>query len=117
MRLPGEIDWRVLALSAGVCLISTIFFGLAPAVQNSKVDLVSALKAESGGVVAGSRRAVLRWGLIVVQVSLSFVLLVGGGLLLKSLRAIQNTSPGFAARGVVTTWVDLTGAGYDIQAL
>src|SRR4029077_861743 len=49
MRLPGEIDWRVLALSAGVCLVSTLFFGMVPAMQSSKIDLVSALKAESGG--------------------------------------------------------------------
>jgi macrolide transport system ATP-binding/permease protein len=115
MRLPGEIDWRVLVLSTGVCLISAVFFGLVPALQSSKIDLVSALKAESGGVVGGSRRAVLRGGLIVVQVSLSFVLLVGGGLLLKSLVAIQNTSPGFTTLGVLTTSVDLTAAGYDTQ--
>jgi macrolide transport system ATP-binding/permease protein len=115
MRLPGEIDWRVLVLSTGVCLISAVFFGLVPALQSSKIDLVSALKAESGGVVGGSRRAVLRGGLIVVQVSLSFVLLVGAGLLLKSLGAIQNTSPGFTTHGVLTTSVDLTAAGYDTE--
>ena len=115
MRLPGEIDWRVLVLSTGVCLISAVFFGLLPAVQSSKIDLVSGLKAESGGVVGGSRRAVLRGGLIVVQVSLSFILLVGAGLLLRSLGAIQNTSPGFTTHGVLTTWVDLTSAGYDTK--
>jgi predicted permease len=115
MRLPGEIDWRVLVLSVGVCLISAVFFGLVPAIQSRNIDLISALKAESGGVVGGGRRAVLRGGLIVVQVSLSFVLLVGAGLLLKSLGAIQNTSPGFTTHGVLTTWVDLTAAGYDTQ--
>jgi macrolide transport system ATP-binding/permease protein len=120
MWLPGEIDWRVLVLSTGVCLISAVFFGLVPAMQSSKIDLVSALKAESAGLVGGSRvggsrRAVLRGGLIVVQVSLSFILLVGAGLLLKSLGAIQNTSPGFTTRGVLTTSVDLTAAGYDTE--
>jgi len=115
MRLPGDIDWRVLVLSTGVCLISAVFFGLVPAWQSSKIDLVSALKAESAGLVGRGRRAVLRGGLIVVQVSLSFVLLVGAGLLLKSLGAIQNTSPGFTTHGVLTTWVDLTSAGYDTQ--
>jgi predicted permease len=116
MRLPGEIDWRVLALSAGVCLIATVFFGLAPAIESSKVDLASALKAESGGVVGG-RKAALRWSLVVVQVSLSFVLLVGAGLLLKSLRAIQNTSPGFFTSNVLNSWVDLVAAGYDTQRI
>jgi macrolide transport system ATP-binding/permease protein len=115
MRLPGEIDWRVLVLSAGVCLISAFFFGLVPAMQSRNIDLISALRAESGGVVGGSRRAVLRGGLIIVQVSLSFVLLVGAGLLLKSLNAIRNTSPGFITKGVLTTWVDLRAAGYDTQ--
>lgn len=114
MRLPGEIDWRVLALSAGVCLISTIFFGLAPALKSSKIDLVTALKAESSGVVGGGRRAVLRWSLIVVQVCLSFVLLVGAGLIGKSLIALQATSPGFSTR-VLNSWVDTETAGYDTQ--
>jgi putative ABC transport system permease protein len=115
MRLPGEIDWRVLVLSASVCLISTVFFGLVPAAQSSKIDLVSALKAESGGVVGGRKRALLRWGLVIVQVSLSFVLLVGAGLLVQSMRAVQNVSPGFVTHGVLSTWVDLVGAGYDLH--
>jgi predicted permease len=59
---------------------------------------------------------VLRWSLIVVQVSLSFVLLVGAGLLFKSLVALQNTSPGFSTR-VLTSWVDLVAAGYDTQRM
>jgi predicted permease len=113
MRLPGERDWRVLVLSTGVCLISAVFFGLVPAMQSNKIDLVSALKAESGGILGGSRQAVLRGGLIVVQVALCFVLLVGAGLLLKSLASIQETSSGFTTHGVLTTWVDLTAAGYD----
>jgi macrolide transport system ATP-binding/permease protein len=114
MRLPGEMDWRVLLISAGVCLISTVFFGLVPAMESSRIDLVSALKAESSGVVGGRRRAALRWSLVVVQVSLSFVLLVGAGLLLRSLRAIQNMSPGFST-GVLNSWVDLVAAGYDAE--
>jgi macrolide transport system ATP-binding/permease protein len=115
MNLPGEIDWRVLALSAGVCLISTLLFGLVPAIQTSKIDLASALRAESGGVVGGRRRGWVRSSLVLVQVALSFVLLVGAGLLLQSLRGIQNTSPGFSTHGVLTTSVDLVAAGYDEQ--
>jgi macrolide transport system ATP-binding/permease protein len=117
MNLPGEIDWRVLALSAGVCLISTLLFGLVPALQTSKIDLASALKAESGGVVGGRRRALLRSSLVLVQVALSFVLLVGAGLLFQSLRGVKNTSPGFSTHGVVNTSVDLVAAGYDPQRI
>src|SRR5216683_753706 len=55
MTLPGEIDWRVLALSAGVCLISTLLLGLVPAIQTSKIDLAGALKSEMSGVVGGGQ--------------------------------------------------------------
>jgi predicted permease len=117
MFLPGDLDWRVLALSAGVCLISTLLFGLVPAIQTSKIDLASALKADSGGVVGGKRRALVRSALVVVQVALSFVLLAGAGLMLQSLRAVQNTSPGFLTHGVLTSSVDLVAAGYDRQRI
>jgi predicted permease len=112
MTLPGELDWRVLVLSAGVCLVSTVLFGLVPALQAGKIDLASSLKAEAGGVVGGRSRAAVRSSLVLVQVALSFVLLVGAGLLLQSLRAVRNTSPGFLPRGLVSS-VDLRAAGYD----
>jgi len=113
MHLPGEIDWRVLALSAGVCLIATLLLGLIPAMQTSKIDLAGALKSDSAGVVGGGGRAWVRSGLVVMQVSLSFVLLVGAGLLLQSLQKIRNTGPGFSTRNVLDTAVNLVPAGYD----
>jgi macrolide transport system ATP-binding/permease protein len=115
MHLPGEIDWRVLALSAGVCLIATLLLGLVPAMQTRDLDLSGALKAESAGVVGRGRRAWVRSALVVMQVSLSFVLLVGAGLLLQSLQRIRNTSPGFSTHEVVETSVNLVQAGYDAQ--
>jgi predicted permease len=114
MNLPGEIDWRVLALSTGVCVIATLLFGLVPAIQSSKVDLTSALKSEAGGVVGGRRRGLFRSGLVLVQVALSFVVLVGAGLLFLSLRGIRNISPGFST-ATLTTGVDLRVAGYDAR--
>ena len=113
MHLPGEIDWRVLALSAAVSVAATLLFGLVPAMQTSKIDLTDALKAESSGVVGARGRAWVRSGLVVMQVSLSFVLLVGAGLLLQSLQKIRNTSPGFSTRDVLDTAVSLVSAGYD----
>jgi predicted permease len=115
MHLPGEIDWRVLALSAGVCLIATLPLGLVPAMQTGKIDLAGALKADSAGVIGGGGSAWVRSGLVVMQVSLSFVLLVGAGLLLQSLQKIRNTSPGFSTHGVLDTAVLLVSAGYDAQ--
>lgn len=114
MYLPGAVDWRVLVLSTAACLVATLLLGLVPAIHTRKLDLSSALKAESGGVVGGRRRALAQSSLVLVQVALSFILLVGAGLLLKSLRAVQNTSPGFST-DVITTWIDTKSAGYDKQ--
>lgn len=115
MYLPGELDWRVLALSAGTCVIATLFFALVPAMQTSNIDLAGALKADSAGVVGGRRRAWVRSSLVLVQVALSFVLLVGAGLLMESLARIRNGNPGFETKGVLITGVDLASAKYDEQ--
>ncbi len=113
MHLPGELDWRVLALSAGVCLLTTVLLGVVPAMQTSKIDLAHSLKMEAAGVVGGGGRAWVRSGLVLVQVSLSFILLVGAGLLMQSLLKIRTASPGFTTRGVQYTAIDLVSAGYD----
>jgi predicted permease len=113
MYLPGELDWRVLALSAGVCLLTTVLLGVVPAMQTSKIDLAHSLKMEAAGVVGGRGRAWVRSGLVLVQVSLSFILLVGAGLLMQSLLKIRTASPGFTTRGVQYTAIDLVSAGYD----
>src|SRR5579859_2349924 len=115
MHLPGEIDWRVMAVSAGVCLLATLVVGLVPAMQSGQIDLAGALKSDSAGVVGSRGRAWVRSGLVVMQVALSFVLLVGAGLLLQSLQKIRNSSPGFSTHGVLSTAVDLVSAGYDAQ--
>ena len=113
--LPGEIDWRVLAISVGVCVLSTILFALVPAIQTSKIDLAAALKSEMGGLVSSQSKSWLRSSFVLVQVSLSFVLLVGAALLIQSLRAMENMSPGFATRGALVTYIDTFGSGYGAQ--
>jgi len=113
VNLPAEIDWRVLALSAGICLTSTLLIGLIPAMRASKIDLASAMKSSSSGVVGEGKKSFVRSGLVLIQVSLSFVLLVGAGLMLKSLQGIQKVDPGFSTSGVLATSVDLISAGYD----
>ncbi|MGB2621374.1 MAG: ABC transporter permease [Candidatus Acidiferrum sp.] len=115
MHLPGEIDWRVVALSAGACLLTTVLLGLVPAMQTGRIDLAGALKSDSAAVVGGGGRGWVRSGLVLVQVSLSFVLLVGAGLLLQSMLKIRSSSPGFSTRGVLYTTIDLVSAGYDAQ--
>ncbi len=101
--LPAEFDWRVIALSGGVCVVATLLFALAPAMHASKIDLAAAMKSDSGGVVGGRGKANVRSALVLVQVSLSFVSLVGAGLLLQSLVKMRNTDPGFSTQGVFTT--------------
>jgi len=115
MYLPGQIDARVMALSVGLCLLVTLIVGFFPALHTRKLDLAGPLKAESAGVVGARGRAWVRSGLVVFQVSLSFVLLVGAALLLESLEKIRTTSPGFTTTSVVTTGVSLVAAGYDEQ--
>ena len=114
MYLPGEMDSRVLALSAGVCLVATLIVGLVPAFQARNVDLASALRAGSAGVVGARGAAWLRSSLVVLQVCLSFVLLVGAGLLVQSLHKVRTTSPGFSTSRVMDTAVSLVAAGYDV---
>jgi predicted permease len=113
MYLPGELDWRVLALSAGVCLIATLMIGLIPAMQTRNLDVAGALKAEAAGVVGAGGKAWVRSGLVLMQVALSFILLVGAGLLVQSLQKIRTTSPGFSTHDVLDTAVNLVAAGYD----
>jgi predicted permease len=113
MYLPGEIDWRVLSLSAGISLIATLIVGLVPAFQTHNLDLAGSLKAESSGVIGAKGTAWVRSGLVVFQVCLSFILLVGAALLLQSLQNIRTASPGFSTTNVVQTGVSLVAAGYD----
>src|SRR5437773_1749968 len=115
MHLPGEMDWRVMALSAAVCLVSTLLFALLPAMQTSKVDLAATLRSEMAGVVHGRSKSWVRSGLVVVQVSLCFILLVGAGLLLQSLERIRSDSPGFSTQGTLVTAVNLSASGYEVQ--
>jgi macrolide transport system ATP-binding/permease protein len=114
MYLPGALDSRVLLLTAGVCVLSTLLLGLFPAIHSSRVDLAAALKSEMGGVVSAHRKSWIRSILVVAQVSLSFVLLVGAGLLIQSLQKIRTASPGFSTHRVLSTAVDLVSAGYDV---
>ncbi len=115
MHLPGEMDWRVMALSAGVCLVATLLFALVPAIQASKIDLAGTLRSEMAGVARGRGKSWVRSSLVIVQVSLCFILLVGAGLLLQSLKKIRSDSPGFSTDGVLVTAVNLVASGYDAQ--
>ena len=113
LYLPGQIDGRVLGLSAATCLVVTLAVGLVPAFQTRHLAIADTLKTEASAVMGARGRAWFRSSLVVLQVTLGFLLLVGATLLMRSLRKIQTTSPGFSATRVFDTSVSLATAGYD----
>jgi predicted permease len=115
LYLPGEIDGRVLGLSAAICLAVTLAVGLVPAFQTRRVAVADALKSGASAVMGARSRAWFRSSLVILQVTLSFILLLGGGLLMQSLRKIRTTSPGFSTTHVVDTSVNLIAAGYEAR--
>jgi macrolide transport system ATP-binding/permease protein len=112
LYLPGQIDGRVAGLSAAVCLAVTLAVGLVPAFQTRHLALADTLKTEASAVMGARGRAWLRSSLVVLQVTLSFLLLVGATLLMQSLSKIRATSPGFSTH-VLDTWIPLSASGYD----
>jgi predicted permease len=114
----GEIaiDARVLFFTAGVSVLSGIVFGLAPAARLARRDLHDSLKDASRGAGAGAvwgRGQSLRRLLVIVELSLSVMLLVGAGLLIRSFTALQGIAPGFEARNVLTLELPMTGRKYN----
>jgi putative ABC transport system permease protein len=115
-----QIDLRLDAQALGFTILVTFFtallFGLAPAMQASKPDLVPALKDEMSAPAAGGRR--LRWlslrnALVVAQVAVSLVLLVGAGLFIRSLQHVQRLDLGFKTEDRLALSFNLEALGYD----
>jgi putative ABC transport system permease protein len=102
----------VLAFTAGISLLTGLVFGLAPALQISRSNLVDALKEGSLSTTAGSLRHHLRSSLVVVEMAVALVLLVSSGLLIRSLARLQNVNPGFDAHNVLAADVDLPDQKY-----
>ncbi len=108
-------DLRLLAFTFAVSLATGVLFGLAPALQATRPDLVPALKEETPSV--GAPRITLRKALVVVQVALSLLLLAGAGLFARSLANLRDVDPGFRPERTVTIAVDPTRNGYKGQRL
>ena len=106
------IDSSVLLFTLALSVLTGVVFGLAPALASSKPDLNQALK-ESGQMLACSlRRNVLRSVLVVAEVSLSLVLLIGAGLLMKSFYQLWAVDPGFRSDHVLAFAVELADSKY-----
>jgi predicted permease len=112
---PG-IDGRVLLFTFAVAMLTGIIFGFAPAFRGTRVDLTPALKAGTKSSAAEGR-AGGRWfnlgnGLVIAQVALAVVVLVGAGLLVRTLQNLRNVDPGFDTRNLLTFGLDPTLIGY-----
>jgi putative ABC transport system permease protein len=92
------IDWRALAVTAAVAVSSAGLFGLAPAVQASRVRLSESLKQGGRGASAGGRQR-LRRALVSAEVASALILLAGAGLLMRSFVRLQEVHPGFEPQG------------------
>jgi putative ABC transport system permease protein len=102
------VDWRVLAFTALASLVTGLVFGLAPALQASRIDLNTTIK-ESGGRSGGLRHNKARAVLVVTEMGLALVLLVGAALLIRTFLALRAVDPGFDAHQVLTMRMSLRG--------
>jgi len=105
------IDGKVAFFTILISVVTGVVFGLAPALQVSKPDLVDALK-DSGRTTPGARRNTLRSALVVTEVALSLVLLIGAGLMIRSFAKLNSVHPGFDPENVATMGVTLLRANY-----
>ena len=114
-QLPSTLDLsfdaRVFAFAVIVTAGTVVLFGVAPALQTAR-SASGALKAESASIAGGTGRGGLQRALVVAQVALSLTLLVGAGLVLRSLRAAATFDPGYDVDRVLVVRVDLDRSGY-----
>jgi predicted permease len=103
-----KLDGMVLLFTFTVSVVTSVFFGLAPALAASKTDLNQVFKETGRGTTGGRRR--LREMLVVAELALALVLLVGAGLLMNSFVKLQAVDPGFNPSNVLTETVSLAGA-------
>jgi macrolide transport system ATP-binding/permease protein len=107
------LDARTAGFALLLALITSLLFGLAPALQASKPDLVPVLKDEGGTEGRRQWRFNLRDALVIAQVALSLILLIGAGLFIRSLRYAQQIDLGFEPDKVLEVSMDLKFHGYD----
>jgi predicted permease len=107
----------VLAFTAATSMAAGILFGIAPALRAGRLDLASAMRSRHEGGTGGRLRSGLATGLVVAQVALSLILLVGSGLLVRSLGNLATADTGFAREGVALLDIDTRVAGLKPEEL
>jgi putative ABC transport system permease protein len=106
--LDMRTDWRVLGFAAGLAILTTILFGLVPALRAGSVPPGSVLKTGGRGMTAGRERFRLQRILVASQVALSLVLLAGALLFARSLQNLMTRDTGFQQDGVLVANIDFT---------
>ena len=114
--LSGSLDARVLGFTVLVALLSGVLFGLAPALHSVRADLTPALKDAEANAAARERRWNLRNGLVVTQIALALVLLIGAGLLVRSMQQRLAIEPGFRTENLLVVPLELPRTAYAAAA-
>jgi predicted permease len=96
-----SIDWRVLAFAAGIAVLTGLILGIVPAMYASRIDLTESLKT-GGQLSAAAASHRLRSALAITEVALAVVLVIGAGLMVKSLWELSHVNPGFRSESVLT---------------
>ncbi len=113
--LDLSLDWRVLVFTAVVTLLTGVLFGLAPALQATRPNLVASLKDDGNSHSQRLRRLGLRDILVISQLALSLVLLIGAALFVHSLRRAVAFDPGFASQNLLIASMETRGTGLNKQ--
>ncbi len=109
------LNATVLLFTFAITIAAGLLFGLIPAFRSANPNLQDELKEGGRGGSTGAARQRLRSSLVVIEVALSLVLLIGGGLMIQSLRKLQSVDKGFTADNIFTTRIGLPGTRYDTK--
>ena len=119
--LESGLNWRVLVITMGLALLTGVLFGLAPALQSTRVDLTTALKqtraGESRKRIGAWLRVSLSQSLVVTQIAVSLLLLVAAGLFVRTLSNLNSIDPGFNRERILLFAVNARQAGYSNEAM
>jgi predicted permease len=107
-QLDLSTDWRMLAFTAAAATLACVLFGLAPALRSSHTEPGAVIKSGGRGLTAGRERFSFQRFLVVIQISVSLVLVVGALLFVRSFRNLMTLDPGFREQGILLAFIDLS---------